>query len=301
MDRVLRHAVSHGLPPVTAIQMMTINVAEHFGLARELGMIAPGRWADVVLARNLRDFRAELVIAKGQVVARAGRLKLKQPESHFPRWARNSVHLKHALRAEDFALRAGVRASHLRANVIGVIENQAPTRHLVMEIRTQDGTVRPEPARDIAKLALIQRHDGMGGIRVALVKGFGFTERCAVGSTVAHDCHHMLIVGTDEAQMAIAANELARIGGGQIVVKDGRIIGAVDLPIAGLMSSDPVTVVARKAESVLAGFRACGCHINNPNMQLSLLALAVIPELRISDKGLVDVTRFGFIPVLERI
>ena len=184
--------------------------------------------------------------------------------------------------------------------MIGVIENQAPTRHLTMEVRAEGGEVKADIARDLAKVAVIRRHKGMSGIAVGLVSGFGLNVRCAVASTVAHDCHHLIVVGTDDSDMAMAANELRRIGGGQVVVKEGRVIGMVELPIGGLMSKDKVDVVARKAESVLAGFRACGCRLNNANMQLSLLALPVIPELRISDKGLVDVTKSALIPVLEK-
>ena len=136
---------------------------------------------------------------------------------------------------------------------------------------------------------------------MGLVSGFGLTGQCAIASTVAHDSHHMIVVGTDEDAMALAANKLASVGGGQLVVKDGRVIGLVELGIAGLMSTERAEVVARKAETVLAGFRACGCKLNNPNMQLSLLALVVIPELRISDKGLVDVTKFEFVPLLEKV
>jgi adenine deaminase len=154
--------------------------------------------------------------------------------------------------------------------------------------------------RDLAKIALVERHKGTGKVQVGLVQGFQFDARCAIASTVAHDSHQMVIVGTDEANMAQAANQLAEMGGGQIVVKDGQVIGKVALPIAGLMSNEHAEVVASQAASVLQGFRSCGCLLNNPNMQLSLLALVVIPELRISDLGLVDVTRFDFIPVLEK-
>ena len=128
--------------------------------------------------------------------------------------------------------------------------------------------------------------------------GFGFTARCAIASTVAHDCHHLVVVGTDEADMALAANKLAEVGGGQVVVKDGQVIGLVELAIGGLMSSEHAAVVAEKAHTILEGFRKCGCKLNNPNMQLSLLALVVIPELRLSDKGLLDVTHFTFLPVI---
>ncbi|MFZ5884450.1 MAG: adenine deaminase [Chloroflexota bacterium] len=299
MDRVLRHAIEQGLPPMTAIQMMTINTAEHFGVAKEMGMIAPGRWADVVIVEDLRDFHADLVIAKGQVIAEHGKWKVSLPKFSYPSWAVNSVHLKKPLKADDFKLPVKGQKSQVKANVIGVIENQAPTRHLTFDLQPENGEIKPDLARDIAKIALVERHKSTGGVTVGLVSGFGFTEKCAVASTVAHDSHHMIVVGTDEASMAVAANSLARSGGGQVVVKDGKVIGKVELKIAGLMSTERAEVVARKAETILQGFRACGCTLNNPNMQLSLLALVVIPELRISDKGLVDVTQFKFIPVLE--
>jgi adenine deaminase len=154
--------------------------------------------------------------------------------------------------------------------------------------------------QDVAKIALVERHRATGEVVVGLVSGFGFTEKCAVATTVAHDSHHMIVVGTDEASMALAANCLAETGGGQVVIKDGKMIGEVQLPIAGLMSDQRAEVVARNAATVLDGFKACGCTLNSPNMQLALLALVVIPELRISDKGLVDVTRFEFIPVVEQ-
>lgn len=299
MDRVLRHAIEQGLDPLTAIQMMTINTAEHFGLSKEMGMIAPGRWADVALVKDLKKFKADMVIAKGQVIAEGGKWKVGLPKVAYPAWVKNSVHLKKPLRAENFKLKVESGKLKVRANVIGVIENQAPTRHLTLDLRPENGEIKVDMERDLAKVALVERHKGTGGVTMGLVSGFGFTEKCAVASTVAHDSHHMIIVGTDEASMAAAGNSLARCGGGQVVVKNGRVIGRVELKIAGLMSNEKADVVARKAETVLKGFRACGCKLNNPNMQLSLLALAVIPELRISDKGLVDVTRFKFIPLLE--
>jgi adenine deaminase len=134
---------------------------------------------------------------------------------------------------------------------------------------------------------------------VGLVSGFGFNLPCAIASTVAHDCHQMIIVGTGEKDMALAANKLAEVGGGQVVVKNGQVVGLVELAIGGLMSTETAKIVAGKAITILNGFRACGCNLNNPNMQLSLLALVVIPELRLTDKGLVDGTNFTFLPVVE--
>ncbi len=300
MDRVLRHAIEVGLPPMTAIQMMTINTAEHFGLTREMGMIAPGRWADVVLVKDLQDFRADLVVAKGQLIAEGGQWKMDLPGVEFPEWARQSVNLQRPLKADDFTLKADVEQDgELTANVIGVIEDQAPTRHLKMPVKTYDGKIHVDMSKDIAKIALVERHQGTGSVTVALVSGFGFTEKCAVASTVAHDSHNMIVVGTDEADMAEAANSLAQSGGGQVVMKGGQVIGQVDLQIAGLMSTERADMVAKKAATVLEGFQACGCTLNNPNMQLSLLTLAVIPELRISDMGLVNVNNFELIPVVE--
>lgn len=307
MDRVVRHAISQGLPPVTAIQMATINTAEHFGLSRDIGLIAPGRWADILLVDDLNDFRAELVIARGQVVAEKGRLRIELPKTTFPGWVVQSVHLKQPLTADDFRIRVPLSPSHLQlgegskvnVNVIGVIENQAPTRHLQMIRPVNEAEVHVNMEVDLAKIALVERHRGTGGLQVGLVQGFGFTKPCAVASTVAHDSHNMIVVGTDEADMALAANKLAEVGGGQVVVKQGQVIGLVELNIAGLMSTERAEKVAKKAISILDGFRDCGCMLNNPNMTLSLLALVVIPELRISDKGLVDVTRFEFLPVVQ--
>lgn len=298
VNRAVRQAIAHGISPITAIQMATLNTAEHFGLARQIGQIAPGRYADILIVPDLAEFRPDVVIAKGRLLAEQGRLLVDLPSFPYPHWATHSVHLGRSLTAADFRLAALPGGKQL-AHVIGVIENQAPTRHLVMEVVPVDGEIPVDPERDLAKIALVERHKGTGRVQVGLVHGFGFNVACAVASTVAHDSHHLVVVGTDEQNMAIAVNRLAELGGGQIVVKEGQVIGQVALPIAGLMSNERAEVVAQQAASVLEGFRACGCTLNNPNMQLSLLALVVIPELRLSDLGLVDVNRFAFIPLLE--
>jgi adenine deaminase len=299
MDRVIRHAVAQGLDPLTAIQMATLNPAEHFGVSRDMGQIAPGRYADVLLVEDLRDFRAGVVIARGKVAAEDGRLLLELPSVTYPEWALHSVHLQHEAAAADFRLAAPAKAHQATAHVIGVIENQAPTRHLTVSVRVEGGEVMPDIGRDLAKVAMLDRHHASGSVRVGLVHGFGFTAKCAVATTVAHDCHQLIVAGTDEDCMARAVNELAACDGGQVVVKEGRVIGRVELPIAGLMSSRPAGEVAEAAASVLAGFQECGCRLNNPNMQLSLLGLVVIPELRLSDLGLIDVQSFNIIRVLE--
>jgi adenine deaminase len=298
VNRAVKEAISHGLPPMTAIQMVTINPAEHFGVAHDVGMIAPGRYGDVLIVSDIATVKADMVIVKGRVVGERGKLSIELPEYHYPNWVIDSVHLGHPLQVEDFRLPAP-KDGPLTANVIGIIENQAPTRHLRIPVTSSDGEIHIDMKRDIAKIAVVERHKATGRVSVGLVYGFGFNIPCAIATTVAHDSHHMIVVGTSETDMVVAANELARLGGGQIVVRNGEVIGLVDLPIAGLMSTERADIVAKKAQSVLNGFKACGCNLNNPNMQLSLSALVVIPELRLSDLGLVDVNRFEFIPVLE--
>ncbi len=299
MDRVIRHAVSQGLLPMTAVQMATINTAEHFGVSRDIGSIAPGRFADVLLVKDLADLRADLVIARGSRAAENGRLLSDLPAAQYPEWSRNTVRFLRPPRAADFRLEAGRFGSEATAHVIGVKENQAPTDHLVMKVPVRGGEVTADIAADIAKLAHLDRHHASGKVQVGLVHGFGLRRPCAIATTVAHDSHNLLVAGTDDEQMAMAANALASCGGGQVVVMEGRVIGKVELPIAGLMSDRPAQEVAAAAASVLAGFRQCGCKLHNANMQLSLLGLVVIPQLRLSDMGLVDVARFAVIPVLE--
>jgi adenine deaminase len=303
VNRAVKQAIAHGIAPIVAIQMATLNAAEHFGLTRDIGMIAPGRYADILIVDSLYDLIPRYVMTKGHIVVEQGVFILPRKPYTYPDWALNSVNLAHPLTPADFRIAvspAMLKQNMLvRANVIGIVENQAPTRHIVIEVPAEDGETRASIAQDLAKVAVIERHHRSGRVQVGLVTGFGFTSPCAIGSTVAHDSHQMIVVGSDDEQMAIAANELARIGGGQVVVCQGEIIGEVVLPIGGLMSDEPAERVAKQAATVLEGFRRCGCLLNNPNMQLSLLGLVVIPELRISDLGLVNVNAFKFIPVIE--
>lgn len=300
MNRVVRRAISQGLRPITAIQMATLNTAEHFGVARDVGQIAPGRFADLLLVSDLAAFEVETVISRGNVVARNGKLLIEMPSFSYPDEVKNSIHLGHALSEDDFIIPVTAKGKvKVKVNVIGVIENQAPTKHVQLDLTPQNGQLAVDVEQDLAKIALVERHAATGEVQVGLVQGFGFSEGCAIGSTVAHDSHQMIVVGTDEGCMAKAANTLAEMGGGQVVIKDDEVIASVRLQIAGLMSDDHAERVAEQAEGVLEAFRACGCHLNNANMQLSLLALVVIPDLRISDKGLVDVNRFEVVPVIE--
>lgn len=298
VNRAVCRAIEQGLEPLVAIQMATLNPAEHFGVARDVGQIAPGRYADILIASDLSAMTIDQVIAKGVLAAEEGNLLLDVPAFTYPKHAENTVRLGKAIAEKDFVVGAPADG-RVKVNVIGVVENQAPTKHLKLSMRSFGGQVPVDMEQDIAKVALVERHHRTGTVKVGFVQGFGFKEKCAVGSTVAHDSHHMIVVGTDETSMAVAANELARVGGGQIVVMGESVRALVELPIAGLMSDRRAEVVADQTLDLIQGFVECGCEMSNPNMQISLLALVVIPDLRISDKGLVDVNRFEVIPTVE--
>ena len=297
MNRVVRHAIACGCDPLIALQMATINTATHFGLEREIGSLAPGRRADVILSPDLTTLPIDMVIARGRVVARNGVCLADCPHYAWPDSARNTVHLGHALGAGDFEIAAPAGANTARANVIGVVENQAPTKALKADLPVREGLV--EGDGEVCQIALVERHRATGGVVNAFVSGFGYKGRMAMASTVAHDSHHMIVVGTDREQMALAANRLAEVGGGITLWREGEELALVELPIAGLMSDSPAQEVAAKATQMVEAMRACGCTLNNAYMQHSLLALVVIPELRLSDLGLVDVRSFRKIPVLE--
>ncbi len=297
MNRVVRHAIACGCEPLVALQMATINTATHFGLEREIGSVTPGRRADIILSSDLTDLPIETVIARGQVVAENGTITVECPHLNWPENARNTVHLGHVLTEGDFEIQATAGANRVQANVIGVVENQAPTKALKAELPIIGGLVEGEG--EVCQIALVERHRATGGVTNAFVSGFGYQGNMAMASTVAHDSHHMIVVGTDRAQMALAANRLAEVGGGITLFRDGQELALVELPIAGLMSDSPAAEVAAKAEKMVEAMEACGCQLNNAYMQHSLLALVVIPELRISDLGLVDVRTFEKIDLLE--
>jgi adenine deaminase len=296
MDRVVRHAVDCGCDPLIALQMATLNTATHFGLQRELGSIAPGRRADLILTDDLATLPVRLVMARGAVVARDGACLVDCPHYAWPAVARKTVNVGRAVRPEDFRVAAPAGANRVRARVIGVVENQAPTRALTADLPVVDGQVVPDG--EVARVALVERHRGTGAVTSGFVSGFGYRGRMAIASTVAHDSHHMIVVGTSEADMAAAANRLAEVGGGVTLFRDGAETALVELPIAGLMSDRPAAEVADRARALGEAIRAAGCSLNNAFMQHSLLALVVIPELRISDLGLVDVTRFELTDVV---
>ncbi len=292
MNRVVRHAIAHGLKPITAIQMATVNTAQHFGMERDIGSISPGRSADMILTSDIVSLPIETVIARGAIVANDGLLEIELPHFNYPEFAKGTVNLGRTLAAGDFDIAAPDRAADVQVRVIGVLENQAPTKALEAVLGVSDGVVNMDVGADVCQIALVERHRGTGKVVNGFVSGFGYNINCAVASTVAHDSHHMIVVGTSKKDMALAANRLGDVGGGIVVIADGKEIAMVELPIAGLMSVEASDIVAAKAQAMMDAMKQCGCNLNNAYMQHSLLALVVIPELRISDVGIIDVTRF---------
>jgi len=292
MNRVVRHAIAQGLKPMTAIQMATINTAQHFKVERELGSIAPGRLADFLIVSDLPALVIDEVYGRGVLLAADGRLVADIPPYDYPSKAKRTVNIGREVVATDFDVKARAGANSARVRVSGVVENQAPTRALEHDLSVKDGLVEMDRKADVAQIAIVERHKGSGKVVNAFVSGFRYNKDCAIASTVAHDSHQMVVVGTNKLDMALAANRLAKVNGGVVMFSQGKEIAMIELPIAGLMSDERAEIVADKAERLKQAMIACGCTLNNAFMQHSLLALVVIPELRISDIGLVDVRTF---------
>lgn len=292
MDHIVRRAIEEGLDPITAIQMATLNTAEHFRVDQDLGAVAPGRYADILLLSSLSRVEVDTVIADGRVVAREGRLTVEIPTPEYPDFAKNTVRLPRPVEPGDFEVSAPVLEGTARTRVIQVQEASVLTKEVIMDVPVSAGKARADPEADLAKVAVIERHRGTGRGSVGFVTGFGF-RRGAVASTVAHDSHNLLVMGVSDEDMARAANVLREVGGGMVVVADGEVLGLVELPIAGLLSDEPVERVAEEVRRLAEAWRALGCEMVYPFMTMALLALPVIPELRITDKGLIDVNSFS--------
>ncbi|UCC83352.1 MAG: adenine deaminase [Gemmatimonadota bacterium] len=288
IDALLRMAISRGLDPITAIQMATINTANYFGL-RGLGMLAPGYRADLVVVDDLQDFRARLVLSDGRVVAQDGDYKGARPAPPAP--PGGGVQVK--WEAVELAVPVTGEA---KARVIDAIPGQIVTGQSVEPLKAENGHAAADPGRDLLKIAVIERHRATGNVGIGFVRGFGL-RRGAIASTVAHDNHNIVVVGADDSDMITAARAVAETGGGQAVVADGRVLESVPLPIAGLMSDLPLEQVRDRVKAMGEAARQLGGTLPDPLMTMSFLALAVIPELKITDQGLVDVGEFKPVPL----
>jgi len=296
MDHVVRRAIDEGADPVAAVQMATLNTAEHFGVDGDVGSISPGRLADVLIVDDIKKFNVGVVVANGRVVAEGGKLTAALPARRYPRFARETVNVRRKVSQEDFRVKARV-VRWVRARVIELVEGQVVTKQRVERLRVEGGLVRGDSRRGIAKVAVVERHRATSNIGLGFVRGFGI-RRGAIASSVGHDAHNITVVGMSDSDMAEATNAIAGARGGQVAVSGGEILAIVRLPIAGLFSDEPVEVVAAQLEKLHRATRGLGVGLESPFMQLAFLPLAVIPELRITDLGLVEVGRKKIVPLL---
>ncbi|HZW09559.1 MAG TPA: adenine deaminase [Phycisphaerales bacterium] len=292
IDHVVRRAIALGLDPIDAIVIATINAAEHYRRA-DLGAIAPGRIADLLLVDDLRDFRARAVLFEGEIVAEHGRYcgPARRPGGQT---AAGRVALPRGFGAHSFKI--NVDPAPPRVRVIGMDPHQLVTESLALEPRSGDGELHADPSRDILKIAVVERHGGAGSIGLGFIRGFSL-RRGALASTIGHDSHNLTVVGTNDDDMAAAARAVEQVGGGQAVADGGRILAVLPLPIAGLISPEPAGAVVARQRALLDAAHTLGCPLHDPFMPLSFMSLVVIPHLKLSDRGLVDVDRFDFVPL----
>ena len=286
--RVVRKAIELGLPPVKAIQMVTINAAQLLEKARWIGSISPGRAADILLVSDLEKVTIDQVYADGVLVAENNHMVVELPGYAYPDWALHSVHLN-PLTEKDFEISVG--DDPVKVRVMRVVPGMVFTQEEITQMTPVAGKLEADPSRDLAKIGIFYRHqprEGLTGTRgLGFVTGVKLKPGSAYASTVSHDCHNLLVVGTDNAAMMLAANELIKQGGGIAIVVDGKLETVMPLPLAGLMSLESVEVAAQQVNAVEAALKKAGCPYDSFEMTLSLLGLIVIEDLHLSNKGLV--------------
>lgn len=290
IDHLLRLAIAEGVDPITAIQMATLNAAEWFRL-RDRGAIAPGKRADLVVFSNLKDFRAEMVFAGGKLVAQEG-----QPVGEWEPPPVDEAGVRSTVRVEMERLNLNIPALRERMRVIGVIPDQIVTDHLVEPVKKMGGMAVAAPERDVLKIAVVERHRGSGNVGLGFVRGLGL-KRGAIAGSVGHDAHNLIVAGGDDDSMLTAVRAIQALGGGLVATVGDNVLASVPLPIAGLMSEQPLETVRRQMDMLVSAAHELGSTLHDPFMTLSFLALEVIPRLKLTDRGLVDVEKFDFVPL----
>lgn len=287
MDDLIRKAIAQGVAPEVAVASATIHTARTYGLVG-LGALAPGHCADFLILSDLQGFRVEQVYVAGKLVAEGGRCLAELP----PTLALPTS----SMRVDPEKISFHIPAGKGLARVIKIIPNEVITEEALIQPKIEGGEVVADPERDILKIAVVERHQGTGNVGLGLVQGFGL-KKGALASTVAHDSHNIVVVGTKDEDMKAAVAELVRLGGGQVVVCKGEVLAALPLPIAGLMSDRPLEEVHKLSQDLRKAAQSLGSSLPDPFMTLSFLALPVIPALKITDLGLVDVRRFTIVPL----
>ncbi|MEJ5202564.1 MAG: adenine deaminase [Anaerolineales bacterium] len=286
IDYMVNKAISLGMSPIQAIQMATLNAAAHFRLDHELGSIAPGRWADIILTESLQSIQPVQVFFKGQLVAENGTLTSRPPAVVYPHWLRHTVELTRGKQAADYRLPASSNA--VSVHVIQIFPDQIINRRESARLPVDDGTICTDPQKDVIKLAVVERYGKNGNIGMTFVRGFGLKQG-AISSTVSHDHHNLVIAGVDDESMATCARATEEMQGGLVVARGQEVLGRLPLPLGGLFSDEPPKRVIEMLEEINAIAHSLGCMLPAPFMTLSFISLPTVPELGLTDKGLVDV------------
>ncbi len=297
LDHVLRVAVSCGIPPIQAIQMVTLNVATCFRMDNELGSITPGKCADIVFLDGLDTLNVTRTIIDGEVVAEDGAVLFPLEPYGFPAWVTRSMHVKDDITPSSFAIPVPAEAvgkDAVAVRTIEIIPGKVGAFETHVDLPVVNGKLESDLSQDVLKTFVFERHHETGTYGVGFTKGFGI-QRGAMASTVAHDAHNLLVVGTNDADMALAANTLIQCGGGMVVVADGEVLGLVELPIAGLMDDLGAEEMSKKVHGLEDAWERIGCTMPSPFMTMALIPLACLPELRLTNRGLVDCTTFEFV------
>lgn len=296
LDYIIRRAIEEGIDPITAVQMATINVAQCYRIDHEFGSVAPSKCADLVLIDDLKTCHVVATFIDGDLVAENGKLTRPFPSFTYPESATHSVHTRKK-EASDFRILHD--GNKVKARVIEVIPAKVGTIEKFEELDVENGEVKIDVNKDILKAFVFERHNDTGKFGYGFLKGFGIKEG-ALAQTVAHDAHNLLVVGTDNEDMKIAANKLIEAGGGLIAVRKGKVLGMVSLPIAGLMSDKTLEETAAQVEQLEKAWIEMGCTLPSPFMTMSIISLACLPELRLTDRGVVDCRTFTFVdPIVE--
>ena len=292
MDRILRTAVELGLDPVTALQMATINCAQYFGLAHDMGSVTPGKCADIVLFDDLESFRARMTFIDGELVAEDSRALFDVAPYEWPDFMTHTMNLGFEPTPETFRVPAPGRSDGTaRVRAMGIEPGDTITRNIVVEVPVRDGALLADREHDILKVAVFDRHHGSAGTHAfGFVTGFGI--HGALAQTVSHDAHNLLVMGDNDEDMALAAKTLAECGGGEVAVADGQVLALVELPVCGLMSTERVEVVAEKVAAARRAWEQMGCSMPSPFMTMGVMSLACVPELRLTNRGYVNCLTF---------
>lgn len=295
LDYIVRRAIEEGIDPVTAIQMVTINVAQCFQLDHEMGSVAPSKCADLVLIDDLNTCHVTDVFIDGELVAQNGALTVDFAPYTYPEKAINSVHLD-KLTADAFKVDCAGEQANVHA--IEIIPARVGTFDKVVTLPVRNGSIEAYPEQDVLKVAVFERHKRTGTVGKGFTKGFGI-RRGALAQTVAHDAHNLLVVGSNDEDMALAANTLIECGGGLAAVLDGKVLSVVPLPIAGLMSDKSIEEMSAAIEKMEQTWEEMGSTLPSPFMTMALIPLACLPETRLTNRGLVDCRTFEFMDLIE--